>query len=299
MVKKDYLLKSIIAFSFLFSPLLQAKDVWILIHGTFANESAKVIPRMGWWKENQSFYQELNASSGKNATLHAFTWCGSNSHDRRVHAGKRLIDFIPTVATLKDNIHIVGHSHGANVALLGINELAKNKSRFKITTLYTLAVPVSSNYNPSMSHLKKLYNLFSFADFVQPVLSLFGRVFDEHQDIYNIQVKIDGVSPSHYNIHHPIIGYHLPNIGSLLPNNKPYCISFFSDKPPVATLDANREQDLEIDKSFTTQLITCFAESKKRGDQTLTQISQDTKARLLRLWRRGSLNPQSMSQSQS
>ena len=57
-----------------------------------------------------------------------------------------------------------------------------------------------------------------------------------------------------------------------------------------AARQANREKDLENDKVFMTQLVTSFAESKKRAHQATTQFSQRTKDRLIRLWNRRSFD---------
>jgi hypothetical protein len=297
MQKKARLLKSIATFSLLFSPILQAKERWILIHGTFANKTADVIKRTGWWKERHPFYQELNNTIPKNAFIEPFEWCGSNSHERRIVAAKQLAEFITTSFDSTDKIHIIGHSHGANIGILTAKELANLNSKHTIDQLITLGVPVSEFYALTPSHIKKVYNLFSFGDFVQPVISLFERVFPEEEYVHNIQIKIDSTCPSHIGLHHPLIARHITSLHTLIPNNKPHCISFFSDKDPIVTLDANREQDLRIDKSFTTQLINSFAESKKRGYNKLAQVSKDTKTRLLRLWHRRSFDSQSMSES--
>lgn len=300
MQKKKFLTKSAVVFSlFLNSHGLHSKEIWILVHGTFANQAAKAIPSVAWWKPTSTFSKELKASAEKDAVVYPFGWSGANSDEQRKKAAQELTDFIEAVTTSKDTLLIVGHSHGANVAILCSQELARRKSDFSIATLFCLGCPVSTLYTPNMDYIKKLYSLFSFADFVQPVVSLFGRVFEKHAQINNIQVKIDNISPSHLSLHNPLIGHHLPKLAKLLPDNRDYCICFFSDKPPLVTLDTKRESDLKLDTYLTTQLITSFAESKKRGHKTLSEISQETKARLLRFWNRGSVDPSTMSEPES
>ena len=90
---------------------VQTKDVWILIHGTFANKISRVAPRIRWWHPTDPFYKKLSKSTSPHGTIHAFTWSGSNIHSRRITAGKQLVSFIPTVAKPTDTIHIVAHSH--------------------------------------------------------------------------------------------------------------------------------------------------------------------------------------------
>lgn len=298
MQKNQFFIKSIVIFSLFFgTSVTHSKDVWILVHGTFANKAAKAIPKVAWWKPTSSFFKELKASAGKDAAVYSFGWSGANSDEQRKKAAKELIHFIEATVTAKDTLFVVGHSHGANVAILCSQELAYKKNDLLIEALFCLGCPVSKFYNPNMNSIKKLYSLFSFADFVQPVISLFGRVFENHEHIHNIQVKIDNISPSHLRLHDPLIAHHLPKLAKLLPDNQDYCVFFFSEKPPVVTLDTNREKDLKLDKYLTTQLVTSFAESKKRGHKTLSQISQKTKNRLLRFRDWGSLNSSTMSES--
>ncbi|MFT6765697.1 MAG: hypothetical protein ACJAZS_000582 [Alteromonas naphthalenivorans] len=300
MTKNKYLLHSIVILSLLFCSFIEGKgkSMWILIHGTFAQEAAKVITRTGWWKPTHQFHKELLASTN-NATIHEFNWCGSNSHEKRIDAGKQLADFIESTASGNEKINIIGHSHGANVGILGAQELTIRKSNLKVSTLFALGVPVSNSYYPTSSHITKVYNFFSYADFVQPVISLFKRVFPEEQHIHNLQVKINGSCPNHYSIHDPIIARYIPNMHNLIPNSKPHMIHFFNNKQPIITLDSTREQDLRIDKDFTSSLITAFAESKKHGCKTLTDISEQTKTRILRLWDRGPVDSKPMPESKS
>ena len=298
MIKSKLFLHSIIILSFLFSPLLQAKDIWILIHGTFAQTTKKISNKTAWWKPGHKFHEQLLKSTN-NAVIYSFDWCGSNSHEKRIEAGKKLAQFITSIAHKNDTIHLVGHSHGANVGILGAQELFKQNSNLKISKLFALGAPISHAYYPQESSITKVYNLFSYADFVQPVVGLFKRVFPEEDHIHNLQVKVAGICPNHYGIHDPIIACYLPKLDTLLPNSKPHAIHFFYDKHPAIEYDSTREQDLEIDKLFTNQLITCFAESKKHGHQTVAAISKDTKNRLLRLWNRGAFNPQSVSEPKS
>lgn len=293
---------SLVILSLLFCPLfgetpMKKKQIWILIHGTFAQQASRIIPKLRWWKAQDPFHKELTTYA-HNATIHSFDWCGSNSHEKRVEAGKKLAHFITTVASENDIIHLVGHSHGANVGALGAQELKKLNPHMQIATLFALAVPVSSAYYPQKANVKKVFSLFSYADFVQPVIGLFERVYPEEDHIYNLQVKINGICPNHNTIHHVIVARHLPKLANLLPNNKPHIVRFFSDKDPEVTEDLTREKDLEFDKYFTNQLITTFAESKKHGCKTLSEMSEYTKTRLLRLWNRGNFDFKSMFESE-
>lgn len=298
MQKSKTFLYSLVVLSFLFSPLLgnsmNKKEVWILIHGTFAQEASKIITKMGWWKPEHTFHKELLTHIDHNATIHSFNWSGSNLHEKRIEAGNELAQFITTIASKQDKVHLVGHSHGANVAILGAQELKKLNPDLKISTLFALGVPVSNAYYPKKKTIEKVYNLFSYADFIQPVMGLFERVFPKKNHIYNVQVKINGVCPNHHSIHDPLIARYLPELHTLIPNSKPYIVHFFKNKYPIVELDTTRDKDLAIDKYFTNQLITTFAESKKRGYQAFAEISQETKNRLLRLWDRRTFDFESM-----
>ena len=283
MIKKKqlYLLLSV---SLFFCPVfgestMYKKQIWILVHGTFAQEASKIIPQMRWWQPQDDFHKEL-VTNTQNATIHSFSWCGSNSHEKRIKAGIRLAQFITTVASEKTSIHLIGHSHGANIAILAAQELNKKNTHLEIDSLFCLGTPVSTAYYPIKTSIKKVFNLFSYADFIQPVAGLFQRVYPEEDHIYNLQVKIDGICPNHHSIHSHLIARFLPTLQNVITSTKPQIIHFFSDKKPEITDDATREKDLEFDKNLTNQLITAFGENKKRGHKKLKDISVETKRKL-------------------
>ncbi len=285
MQNRKPLIYSLVVLSLFLCPLFgqivkDQRNIWILIHGTFEQKASLVVPKSRWWREQDSFHKELKAHAN-NAVVHSFNWCGSNSHKKRIEAGKQLAQFITKIASENDIIHLVGHSHGANVATLGAQELKKLNQNIEIDTLFSLAAPVAKAYQPLKANIKKVFSLFSYADFIQPVFGLFERVYPEEDHIYNIQVKIDGILPNHISIHHPTVARHLPELASLLPNSKPHTVHFFSNKTPQITLDTTREKDLEFDKYLTNQLITAFRKSKESSQlKELKEISKETKRRL-------------------
>lgn len=237
-----------------------AQTVFIVVHGTWA-------ANMSWCKPGGDFFSELKAGAlPLDASVASFTWSGKLDNKSRAQAGKDLAQFIksypPTTA-----IHIVGHSHGANVGIIASQELAKIPSNeHKIAKLYALAAPVNTTqYMPAMNVIDQLYNFFSLYDYIQPVLGIFGRVFPEHPRIANIRVVLEGKAGSHSEMRDPLIGRWLPAIHELLTENyqgnfqhfafgKPGVIYFFNQGNPYYKDDREQGRLLVRDRELLERL---------------------------------------------
>jgi pimeloyl-ACP methyl ester carboxylesterase len=90
-------------------------DLIILVHGTFARSAS--------WVENQSdLAMKINRST-PGLTVKPFRWTGRNSYADRMRAGEQLAHEIKSAALgVNAKVHLVGHSHGGNVALYALKD---------------------------------------------------------------------------------------------------------------------------------------------------------------------------------
>ena len=128
-------------------------NLTILVHGTFAKGRADFLP-------GGSFFQNV-ARTVHDRTVASFQWSGKNNHQARVGAAKALAAFVRGYQFAPgEQLNIVAHSHGGNVALAAINmSLGK-----PVDNLVTLGTPSRSGYRllePSrVSHWTNVYNSF-------------------------------------------------------------------------------------------------------------------------------------------
>lgn len=249
--------------------------VYILIHGTWAIESS-------WSQVQGSFFESLNtALKIIGAKLVNFSWTGNLNHQSRMQAG---INLAKLIESYPDNtkISLIGHSHGANVGIIASNILGQNtKNNNKIKTFYALGVPVDTKrYMPDMSVIKYFYSFFSFNDFVQPVLGLYGRMFPEHEKIANIRTLVKDKEPGHTQLHSIPVGLWLPLIHKYLACKKinnfdqfdfkmPMLINFYKSKPPVYSIDYNREKALLEDQKTNFELKNTYKEESKERKENV------------------------------
>jgi len=106
----------------------------ILVHGTWAR-------RANWTKPTSGIVMGLR---GLGADVVIFSWSGRNRHASRMSAGSILHE---ELLTLRDRfpdrpIHLVGHSHGGNVALYALSEPNPQLDEIAVTTLATPFIAV-------------------------------------------------------------------------------------------------------------------------------------------------------------
>lgn len=105
-----------------------ARRIVILIHGTFASGAA--------WVRSGPFVDHAAALPA--TAVYAFRWTGANSHRARLSAGRDLAREIKRLADSGATIHLLGHSHGGNVALYALRDHEAAKS---ISSLGFLGTP--------------------------------------------------------------------------------------------------------------------------------------------------------------
>ena len=234
----------------------QPKRHVFLVHGTFAKDQS-------WYQRDGDFYDSYLSQIPFGTCIYSFTWSGRCSHAHREKAARLLAEIICWYCRPGDTIILVGHSHGGNVCILAANELAKCRPAYRIKKLFSLGTPVSyaPDYTPNMDHIDRLYHFFSFGDMVQPVFSLFNRVFKEHPRIWNIGVKIDGVSPSHSDLRSPALVHFLKQADRYHLANDKTVLHLKSDGSVTFEYDDTRQELLFLEKE---NFSTLFSEALSR-----------------------------------
>ncbi len=217
----------------------------IIIPGTWALNNM-------WYRTGGFFYEALaSIAKQRGYEIGWFTWSGVLGHSAAINAGKKLYHILEKDQC--DSFHIIAHSRGSHVGVIASQELAKHNSQKRIKTFYMLGTPIdSSRYMPDMNMIGHVYNLFSFADIVQPVLGLYKRTFPQHDRIVNIRTILNYNEPDHYHLHDPVIGQALLSIheefaAQKIGNfnqfnfNNPAIIHFFTNQDPAYHTDFNQE----------------------------------------------------------
>ncbi len=94
-----------------------ARAAIITVHGTGDSQPGPEGEK--WWQRGSDFsgwlIEEL-ASRGVEADIHPLIWTGANSATAREEASRALDKLVRKLAKEYDNVHVIGHSHGGNVA---------------------------------------------------------------------------------------------------------------------------------------------------------------------------------------
>lgn len=237
--------------------------VCIVIHGTWAQEAA-------WSRPGGDFFNALQESAAyNNMACVSFSWSGALDTATRHVAGESLAQLIASYPS-SYKVVLVAHSHGANVGIVA-SHLLCIRHQHPIEAFYALAVPVHMlSYPPDMCIIKRFYNLFSFEDFVQPILGMFERTYPAHPRIANIRVVVDGKQPAHSGLHDACIGQWLLDMPDALAQKKiggfekfdtkqHGLLSFYKNSSPSYSFDADFEmlatQDRYLLAYLTNSLI--------------------------------------------
>jgi hypothetical protein len=239
---------------------IHASPIFIIVPGTWSSHSA-------WHTIGGDFFSALQISAEQfNHDVVSFSWSGKNNHKERVRAAKQLAELIDRY----DEVNLVAHSHGTNVAILACNIITK----CKMHCFFAFGTPVNSDdYFPPMHYINYFYNFFSFADIIQPVFGGFERVYPSHERIYNISVTINGKEPSHSELHAPTIARWLPFFHELFHRsaNITDAIAHFSDEKLLQfEIDYEREQLLAEDLYYQQLMATGFG--RTNGNQKNRRI---------------------------
>src|SRR5262245_48986627 len=95
----------------------EGKAAIVTVHGT--GDTAEGADGQKWFQRGSQFSQRLlqNLSAqGVEGEIIPHLWSGANSAWDRERGANKLTDLIRRLYSRYDSVHIVGHSHGGNVA---------------------------------------------------------------------------------------------------------------------------------------------------------------------------------------
>src|SRR5687767_15429334 len=115
-----------------------ASDLISVIHGPNAHSWWRRLANGGypWWRRWSLFSCALRAGFDDDCEIREFRWSGGNTHQARLDAGNDLARVIEKEPAGR-RIHLVGHSHGGNVALAAVNRLPDQR----VASVVLLASP--------------------------------------------------------------------------------------------------------------------------------------------------------------
>jgi pimeloyl-ACP methyl ester carboxylesterase len=145
-------------------------DLVYVVHGSNAHTWWRRLANGGypWWRRWSVFCLDLRRTFGRECEVREFRWSGNNTHQARMDAGTELARIISSESQVR-KIHIIGHSHGGNVALAGVNHLQPGR----VETLVLLANPHMAiagawlYWGNAPENVPHIWNLYSPEDNVQ------------------------------------------------------------------------------------------------------------------------------------
>jgi hypothetical protein len=175
---------------------INAIDLWGLqafyVHGTQSNPST--------WTDNPYTMRIINSITGNLKFNSDFDWSRGgdngffNNEENRLNAARDFADHVlNNLSNLDENITLIGHSHGGNVAIQAVDlirEGLKDRNIDKKINLITIATPayngIDDPENPANTSVDEHYHIFSNFDVVQTKLA--NLASDKHaQRTYNNQ----------------------------------------------------------------------------------------------------------------
>lgn len=253
------LLKLLLSLFLLYFTPSCSKTVFIIVHGTWATQA-------GWYMPGGDFFNAVKNNTEKEETsVIPYCWSGKNNYKVRIKAAEGLVQLIQSYSP-ETIIWLITHSHGGNVGIIASQLLTQIATTHKINIFYALGTPISTSaYQPNMDRIEYFYNLFSFEDYIQPVLGFFQREYPPHERIANIRVTINNKEPTHEELHSPLVGQWLPFLHEFLTTStpsfdftKPGIIHFADNTKPFYEIDKERKQLLEKDALLTKMIVTAL-----------------------------------------
>lgn len=134
----------------------------IIIPGTFYNEKD--------WSDSgsaQAFVDSVAKSFKETHSTQVIgdknVWSGADNSAARQQAADYIVKLIKNYGfSPGEELNIVGHSHGGNIAILVSRQIDR-----KIDNLVTLATPVRDDYQPNQAMIGRHVNAYSILDLVQ------------------------------------------------------------------------------------------------------------------------------------
>lgn len=229
----------------------QKPDLYILIHGSFASPKHMMAygNRLHWCQPGHKSFELLKKITSARIINHP--WSGGIHLSSLIAGAKELIVLIKQHAPTH-TIHIVAHSNGGNVALLALDELARNATTVIVDELIVLGTPIHFNWYPkSINAVRRIYNLFSYGDIIQPVFGNYERLLPEHNHVFNIQVKMNNKPATHNELYRSPIIQLIPQFRHLFAKNNKYCLDCLINNGHTIQIDETREADMLADRKYT------------------------------------------------
>ncbi len=116
----------------------------ITVHGT--GDTAETTIGEKWFQNGSRFVTDLKsrlAGRGVEADVHPHLWSGANSASEREKGARSLTKLIRQLAKSYDGVHVIGHSHGGNVANDAATMLnwSHGQKRRKLASVTTVGTP--------------------------------------------------------------------------------------------------------------------------------------------------------------
>ncbi|MEZ5995235.1 MAG: hypothetical protein R3C25_05730 [Hyphomonadaceae bacterium] len=109
-------------------------DLIVTVHGT--NDGADADVGSKWWQLGSPFIKELVRFWPGETEIRPFHWSGANSERARAAAAKAFVQFLKTEAQGREDVFIIGHSHGGNVIARAVrNGIPGRPERYTIATV--------------------------------------------------------------------------------------------------------------------------------------------------------------------
>jgi carboxylesterase len=170
--------------------MTESGDIIYVIHGSNAHTWWRRLANGGyaWWRRWSLFCWELRRAIGRVCEIREFRWSGRNTHQARLEAGTRLAKIIASDSSGR-KIHIVGHSHGGNVALTAVNQLQPHRAESVILLANpNIAVREADSsrrwlyWGEAAERVPRIWNLYSPQDIVQcRLVRLFHGIHDANR----------------------------------------------------------------------------------------------------------------------
>jgi hypothetical protein len=121
------------------------KVVIVTVHGT--GDTADSVAGDKWWQQGSAFSERLRqrlAQNGVEADLSPLRWSGQNKGLAREQGADKLADTVKRLSRSYSGVHIIGHSHGGNVANIAADLVRWGRSKQgdqRIASITTVGTP--------------------------------------------------------------------------------------------------------------------------------------------------------------
>jgi carboxylesterase len=153
-----------------------SSDIVYVVHGSHAHTWWRRLVNGGypWWRRWSLFCCAVRQAFETDCEIREFRWSGKNTDEARLKAGADLARTIEKDSS-QQKVHVIGHSHGGNVALVAANHLPPER----VESIVLLANPnialLDSRGQPprwlywgiAPERVAHIWNLYSPEDFVQ------------------------------------------------------------------------------------------------------------------------------------